>query len=48
MNEFGLTPREQLLSLYGEILCDPDQPLRDLGVESGSVLLLKVIKILVL
>lgn len=43
MKEYELTPREQSLYLYGEVLQHPDKPLRDLGVESGSVLFLKVI-----
>ncbi|XP_064392231.1 ubiquitin carboxyl-terminal hydrolase 48-like isoform X2 [Halichondria panicea] len=41
MKEYELTPREQSLYLYGEVLQHPDKPLRDLGVESGSVLFLK-------
>ncbi len=48
MKEYELTPREQSLYLYGEVLQHPDKPLRDLGVESGSVLFLKVIIVFIL
>ena len=42
MNEYGITPRDQSLYLHGELLSDSEKPLRELGVESGVVIAVKV------